>query len=87
MSKGFNKENLKKLFKFEWRDLIWVVFFIFLLLSIYGYKKDIEVCRDVLINPCEYCYAQLSNQNIQNITTFGTDFKPLFNFTIYGNYT
>lgn len=72
--KGFKKENIKKLFKWDgWSELAWIMLFVFLALSIWGYRQDQKVCREILSNPCEYCYAWQQNQQSQPGSFFPFD--------------
>lgn len=49
--RGPTKDNLKRLFSFDKRDIIWLFFFLFLFLGVWGYTKDMESCRSVVLNP------------------------------------
>lgn len=49
--------NLKKLISWGgWKkELGWTIFFILLLFAAYSYKRDIDMCRPYIIDPCSKC--------------------------------
>jgi len=50
-------ENIKNLFAWGgWKkELFWVMILGLLLFSAYSYKRDIELCRPYLTDPCSKC--------------------------------
>lgn len=56
-SKEVKERNLKKLVSWGgWKkELGWVVFFAILLFAAYAYKRDIDMCRPYLEDPCSKC--------------------------------
>lgn len=50
--RGFTKENVSNLFRWEKSDWWWAIFFIFLLFSAYGYYRDVEKAKEVYDEVC-----------------------------------
>jgi hypothetical protein len=52
--KGFTKQNIKKLIKFEGisKELPWILFFAFILFAAYGWNNDVKQCRTMMYNDC-----------------------------------
>ena len=40
------------LLKWSWKDLWWLLFFIFLIISAYAYKKDVGLCQEFMQDEC-----------------------------------
>lgn len=63
-------ENIKNLFKFTWKeDLPWILFFLFLLLTVYGYVDLLNRHNELLGKKCVwYCQAEeyITNQKKLN---------------------
>ncbi len=51
-----------KLFKFEWKkDIPWILFFLLLFFTAWGYYRDKELCSEISRNPCAYCVLNETN--------------------------
>lgn len=55
--------NWKKALKFNKSDWFWSIFFILLFFSAYGYWKDIQICGEIIKNPCDYCNAWMVSKD------------------------
>jgi len=73
---------------FEWggwkNELFWILFFGFLLLMVYGYKKDIGVCKEIAADPCEYC-SIFSSKDLGDEDY--VDIEDYFNYSLGINIT
>lgn len=60
-------ENIKNLWKFEgWKkEIPWILFWGFIILSLFAYKSDVKTCNDMIKTPC-YQSCQL-NEVIQSL--------------------
>jgi hypothetical protein len=47
-SKGFTKENINKLFTFEWKDIFWIIFFLLLFFLAYSYYNEVKMSRELI---------------------------------------
>lgn len=63
------ESKTKKLFKWEGKkEIFWIVFIILILFASWGYYKDKKICKMILDNPCDYCYAYVQNQYATNLS-------------------
>ena len=54
--KGLTPENTKKLFKWEGKkEFIWIGGIILVALASYGYWVDMQVCQEIINDPCTIC--------------------------------
>lgn len=53
-----NKETNRKTVLWEGfrKELPWILFWILLVITAYGYYQDKQICEEVLSDPCKACY-------------------------------
>jgi hypothetical protein len=59
------KKGLKNIVRWDgWKkELFWILFFVALFFSAYSYKRDIDLCRPYIEDPCMKC-AERDNATI-----------------------
>lgn len=65
------KKGLRKLLKFDKKDIPWVFICIIIIFLTFAYKHDTAICREVIKDPCKYCgsYQQIVNPMGEDIPT------------------
>src|SRR3989337_2451010 len=64
--RGFTKENIKRLTSWDSSDWFWVILFILLIFSAYGYYHMKTECQYIVDNSCDICQTQLWNEMVRD---------------------
>lgn len=74
-------EKFKKSLWQGWKEeLFWLILMSLLIYTSWAYKKDMEICQEIIRTPCEYCFAYEQQQNIYKKVNLTNFFLP--NFTV-----
>ena len=72
--------NWPNLFKFEGKkEIYWIVLMVLLLLTVWGYVKDREICREYIQNPCEMCAIKTQNTQYEHPSLLTPDLEVEIN--------
>ena len=82
----FNKHNWKSAFKMDWQSISMIII---LMILAWSYNHDMQMCKDVIVAPCDYCalngiqvskYAEKTQQSYgyYNATNFNSSMNLSF---------